>query len=44
LVGGSNPPSAIKKLGKEGGFLGFGGKKVSDKEKAARERVAAALV
>ncbi|QJE96073.1 DUF937 domain-containing protein [Luteolibacter luteus] len=29
---------------KEGGFLGFGGKQVSDKEKMALEKVAAALV
>lgn len=34
----------VAEASKEGGFLGFGGKKVSDKEKAAMERVAAALV
>jgi hypothetical protein len=34
----------VAEASKEGGFLGFGGRKVSDKEKAAMERVAAALV
>ena len=34
----------VAEASKEGGFLGFGGKKVSEKEKAAMERVAAALV
>jgi hypothetical protein len=34
----------VAEASKEGGFLGFGGKKVSDKEKVAMERVAAALV
>ena len=33
----------VAEASKEGGFLGFGGKKVSDKEKVAMARVAAAL-